>query len=1088
MLNFIDIYNSSKTSQQVSNLRPTLLIGLGGTGKEVLRRIRRLFLEHYLDIKFPIVGYLWIDTDSKGENTCQRDLQEDPLFTLTGFKEDEKIMATIPREKWDHYFTDSARYPYIHEWLDASVQRYGDTIIADMAGAGQIRQIGRLGGVEHWDEIISKTVAICRYITNPKSKEATCQQLQKLGHQATIDNGLDIIIVASVAGGTGSGMLLDLPYLIKSLSKTELTSTQNVGILALPSVFLEDQKKASYQIGTPHVLYANAYATLSELEFYSFKQYGTLEDQTQDNAIQYKLPCKEKTIVAGSPYDLCYLIGNPLQMEAIEIYNMIAEYIFLEFEVSPFANFKRGTRNNSIQYSLNYAEDSIPDASNHGSVIYKKLYSRRFSSFGLSRISINRDKHRQAASYQLAQRLIKQIVERQDEISQDSISKLVQKNMEKFYLYGVSDTAPLMIALLRGDNDIKKVRITDYIKSKLEPLSSSTSSKDLQKKVEDIEKELEPEGSFYKAMNKNFQEVQKQIHSQLQQMIENWYQSYSLKTTQSLVKELYVILVQQRDKWLQRSAQPPTNDFNSYCEKNLREAEDLFLWLSNTAVSIVFPKAIKKAIKYLQDKTFHLMSLYLARYYEVAISLYESPAQDCPSYPKQIEGLLGKLQEVINNSDERFKSLSQFRGSDRNQNLIKNFPYDVEINKILLKNVNISGMAHHALQQKIKEREEKIFQDFIEKSFPGYTGNSLTKIALILQKEFPNGLLSKMVEHIFRELDGFAEGIKAVQQIRSEYGGSPEEAFKKARKASEPYIELNRELNVSIHKMGYCAYEKNDPDTIGRYVEDLQITTHKDDSILYYSEMAGIPLCIISDLTKHYYRYYLQSIKEQRGSERHLTKNYQNFPDIRLLSEEVACKKYQVKKNIYLGIILGIIYHDALLNDSGFVIDYREPRSLLSRKKTTLLGKSITDIEDELYRDEKLYAYLEKSIIKWSDENGELDTIKLLHLLDYYRSNVFSKVIENMHGQRMEIETGEHILMEKAYSENFARTIRDFDITEDGIIEISETNKLDQIGNYTKPVWKDRYPQLLALIRKESMLEHVEISKQQPIYKRSLPG
>ncbi|MCC7431515.1 hypothetical protein IT568_11770, partial [bacterium] len=53
---------------QINNLpvpvKPTLFIGLGGSGKEVLIRLRRLFYEKYRMVGLPIMEFLWFDTDT----------------------------------------------------------------------------------------------------------------------------------------------------------------------------------------------------------------------------------------------------------------------------------------------------------------------------------------------------------------------------------------------------------------------------------------------------------------------------------------------------------------------------------------------------------------------------------------------------------------------------------------------------------------------------------------------------------------------------------------------------------------------------------------------------------------------------------------------------------------------------------------------------------------------------------------------------------------------------------------------------------------------------------------------------------------
>ncbi len=43
---------------------PTVLVGVGGTGAEILSRVRRFVEETYDSLdKFPLISFLWIDTD-----------------------------------------------------------------------------------------------------------------------------------------------------------------------------------------------------------------------------------------------------------------------------------------------------------------------------------------------------------------------------------------------------------------------------------------------------------------------------------------------------------------------------------------------------------------------------------------------------------------------------------------------------------------------------------------------------------------------------------------------------------------------------------------------------------------------------------------------------------------------------------------------------------------------------------------------------------------------------------------------------------------------------------------------------------------
>src|SRR5438034_7551738 len=75
-------------------VEPTLLIGLGGTGKEVLLRLRQRFVEKYNIVGFPTMAYLWIDTDTQNHNIDGQAI--DYIAEQALFKPGEWIDAQVP--------------------------------------------------------------------------------------------------------------------------------------------------------------------------------------------------------------------------------------------------------------------------------------------------------------------------------------------------------------------------------------------------------------------------------------------------------------------------------------------------------------------------------------------------------------------------------------------------------------------------------------------------------------------------------------------------------------------------------------------------------------------------------------------------------------------------------------------------------------------------------------------------------------------------------------------------------------------------------------------------------------------------------
>lgn len=59
------MYQSS-TERQYQGINRTICIGLGGTGRDVLMRIRRLIVDRYKDLQnLPVVSFVHVDTDKE---------------------------------------------------------------------------------------------------------------------------------------------------------------------------------------------------------------------------------------------------------------------------------------------------------------------------------------------------------------------------------------------------------------------------------------------------------------------------------------------------------------------------------------------------------------------------------------------------------------------------------------------------------------------------------------------------------------------------------------------------------------------------------------------------------------------------------------------------------------------------------------------------------------------------------------------------------------------------------------------------------------------------------------------------------------
>lgn len=389
----------------VRNVAPTILIGLGGSGKEVLLRLRRRFYERYGVFGFPTMAYLWVDTDTQNTDIDGQVL--DHIMESVVFQQEERVNASIPGGSFKEYFRNQRSSPHIFNWLDQKLSAQGQVL----NGAGQVRPLGRLAFFHSYTNILNRLNEAWA-----KVRDDAAHQEMLNRYKIEVDAGaLDVILVFSVAGGTGSGMFLDMAFLCREALK----DPNITGYLMLPSIFADS-------INANKKIFANGYAALKELEYYSWRkdvdpegtgaankaaaalsQHDFLADWG-NTGFQKKI---KPTAIMAPAFNTCYLIDNVTQGggtirpgDKKYLCDMIAENIFLNFSAEEFSRAKDSVRSNLEQYlgkPLYYHYDGYGAEGG-----YTELLSQRFSTMGFSKLFVPVDRIRRACGYQLALDLI----------------------------------------------------------------------------------------------------------------------------------------------------------------------------------------------------------------------------------------------------------------------------------------------------------------------------------------------------------------------------------------------------------------------------------------------------------------------------------------------------------------------------------------------------------------------------------------------------------------------------------------------------------------------------------------------------------
>lgn len=255
---------------------PTLIIGLGGKGSDIVLRVaEKVTREQRERIRFAV-----FDTDVNElreiarRNPFIHTIQTSTRASVGGYLERD----THARDTW---------FP-VNSYLNSKMLT---------EGAGQVRAVSRLA-----------------FETAMRSGKLTplhnaINELYELDAKNE-PQALRVIIVSSLAGGTGSGLILPVAMYVRKYLKTHLQQSSNIirGFFILPEVFFKVIKGQSEQ----NNLKSNAYATLKELDAFLMKSDGTLDERYADT-VRMELPLEGLEGYEEydeSPYDFCFLFDG----------------------------------------------------------------------------------------------------------------------------------------------------------------------------------------------------------------------------------------------------------------------------------------------------------------------------------------------------------------------------------------------------------------------------------------------------------------------------------------------------------------------------------------------------------------------------------------------------------------------------------------------------------------------------------------------------------------------------------------------------------------------------------------------------------
>ncbi|MBR4515000.1 MAG: hypothetical protein IKO61_08965 [Lachnospiraceae bacterium] len=257
-----------------------LVVGLGGAGGRVITALKGMLADRITPEDN--INYLLVDSNIPEMEQTIEDSKD-------GLGLNALEVVSIYRPNLEKLLKDGIQKNPVHPGLAKWMKEDFPAISIGTEGAEGNRQIGRL--------MFSNAYEDMRILLFEKIEEVYEKSFAR-----TKEGKLDVIIVSSVCGGTGSGILSDVTYNIKALAKSNKWNNFRIaGCLLMPDCFFGNPaiKGDEHKV---KLLNANGCATLKEIDYFmraANRGEGYLFESTT-----HRLSIKENI------FDTCLLISG----------------------------------------------------------------------------------------------------------------------------------------------------------------------------------------------------------------------------------------------------------------------------------------------------------------------------------------------------------------------------------------------------------------------------------------------------------------------------------------------------------------------------------------------------------------------------------------------------------------------------------------------------------------------------------------------------------------------------------------------------------------------------------------------------------
>lgn len=260
----------------------TLFVGLGGAGAKTLRSLKRKIIRANGEVP-PQVKFLLIDTNAT------------ELANLRDFDSSEKVCIAV-REPYYRYEHDQKNGLDTHEFIPL---RNAHSLLALERGAGQIRSNGHFAVIEN--QYSKKLSRVFRHCADKlEDIDIDADTLEK-------DPKIEVRLVFSIAGGTGSGTFLPISVILRdAIQHCELTAY----IYSATHFEKKVENSAKYSV------MQNAYAALCELDY--MMHFGRNNKKYSPITFNFGPDVNQKIEQVNRPFEEVYYIDKSTSLPVPE--------------------------------------------------------------------------------------------------------------------------------------------------------------------------------------------------------------------------------------------------------------------------------------------------------------------------------------------------------------------------------------------------------------------------------------------------------------------------------------------------------------------------------------------------------------------------------------------------------------------------------------------------------------------------------------------------------------------------------------------------------------------------------------------------